>query len=64
MESNKVYTIAYNELCKLERANTCGSLTIDYTKLDERTSSELRLAMRKVIDKRKKEIYSTIGGAQ
>lgn len=64
MESDKVYTITYNELTRLQKANTCGSLTIDYDKLDERTASELRLAMRKVIEKRKKEIYNTISGVR
>lgn len=56
MESDSLYMDSYNELKKIERNNTCGSLTIDYRKLDERTAASIRLAIGKVVRERKQEI--------
>lgn len=63
MEGNSVYTQSYKEIEKLIKGNTSGNFTIDYNKLDERTASELRLSITKVLTKRKGEIYRTISGA-
>lgn len=56
MESDSLYMDSYNELTKIERNNTCGSLTIDYRKLDERTAASIRLAIGNVVRERKQEI--------
>lgn len=56
MESDSLYMDSYNELKKIERNNTCGSLTIDYRKLDERTAASIRLAIGNVVRERKQEI--------
>ena len=56
MESDSLYMDSYNELTKIERNNTCWSVTIDYRKLDERTAASIRLAIGNVVRERKQEI--------
>lgn len=64
MESDNVYKQSYDELSKIERNNTCGSLTIDYMKFDDRTASAIRLAIGETVRKRKNEIYKVLIGAR
>ncbi len=62
MEGNEVYKSSYKEIEKMLRSNATGKCNIDYDKLDERTTSELRLAINKVLVKRRGEVYSIISG--
>lgn len=62
MESLQVYDKAYKEVEKLMKNNTTEIVTIDYSKLDERTAAEIRLALRGALQKRKNELWATLSG--
>lgn len=62
MEGMNVYDKSYKEVDKLIKSNTTGSITIDYSKLDERTAAELRTVIRNTLQERKRELWSVLSG--
>jgi hypothetical protein len=63
MEGIDVMKDSYQTVEKLIKANTTGTISIDYSKLDSVTASTLRLAINKALLKRKGELWQTLSGA-
>jgi hypothetical protein len=64
MESSRVYEEAYNKVVKLLGEASTSKVTIDYSKLDEKTATELKKAIHAVLSKRKSELWATIETSQ
>ena len=64
MEGLEVYKESYKNLNKLAMSNTGGSITIDYTKLDNETQGALRNVITETINVRRNEISQVICGAK
>lgn len=62
MEGNNVIKNSYDYLVKLQRANATDNISIDYTKLDQKTKNIITKALDDVISKRKRELQSLLIG--
>lgn len=64
MEGNKVIQDAYNACNKAIKANSTGSITINYNDFDENTQSVLRLAINGALEQRKRELWNMLSGVK
>ena len=62
MEGLEIEIKAYNYIKEIQRQCGHNAITIDFSKLDAVTKSQLRDAMRNVICRREKEIWQIIQG--
>ena len=60
MEGQKIYEESYKELSKLKKKISQDQLTIDFAKLDSKTSGLLRTTITNAISERSRDIYSVI----
>lgn len=64
MESECIFKEAYEYLDQLCKENMTGQVTIDYSKLDDKSKGELKDMIQGFIFRRKKEIGKVIFKAQ
>ena len=65
MESQKIYKTTYEELNKMKKSlNNSQTLTIDFTKLDGRTSETIRTAIVTAINSRMGDVSAAYLGNQ
>ena len=64
MESLKIYEESYNELVKITKSTSSDQFTIDTTKLDTESKSQLLSAINEVLSRRKKQLDKFIFGAR
>lgn len=62
MEGNNVLQKSYEYLVKLQKANATDNITIDYTKLDNKTRNIITKALDDSIRNRKRELQSLLLG--
>lgn len=62
MEGNNILQKSYDYLIKLQRANATDSITIDYTKLDNKTKAIITKVLDDSIRNRKRELESLLLG--
>lgn len=60
MESVEIFEKSYTEIQKLKKDLTLNNVSIDFDKLDTKTSGMLREAMCSVLSKRSREISTII----
>ena len=60
IEGQKIYEESYKELSKLKKKISQDQLTIDFAKLDSKTSGLLRTTITNAISERSRDIYSVI----
>jgi hypothetical protein len=64
MEGNSIINDSYKQVEKILKDNSTGRVTIDYSKLDERTAATIRLTLNKVLLQRKGELWQVMSGAK
>lgn len=64
MESKEIYMDSYKTIEKLIKDSTTDNITINYSKLDERTAAELRMVINKTLIKRRGEVCQVLSGVQ
>ena len=64
MESENVFKESYEYLEQLCKENMTDKVTIDYSKLDDRSKGELKDIIQRFVFRRKKEIGRVIFKAQ
>ena len=64
MEGDKVLNDSYKAVGKALKDNMTGKITIDYSKLDEVTASKLRLAINRVLQERKNNLWNILSGVK
>ena len=65
MEGDKTLKESYDTVIKTIKNNTTGgTLVIDYSKLDEKTASMLRLNISRVLGQRKRELWQALTGVK
>lgn len=64
MEGDRTYKESYDAICKAIKANRTGNVNLNYSKFDERTAAEIRLAVDKALLKRKSEVWAALEGTK
>lgn len=64
MQGNNILEQSHKQILQLKRDLTTSSITIDFTKLDDRTQKTIREALHNSLEERRRKLEEILVGTQ